>query len=468
MDFQKRMVTAALIVATFLSAIEVTIISAAVPAIVSKLGGFELMSWVYAVYLLSSAVTTPIFGKLSDLYGRKGVFVFGAALFVVGSVLCGMSQTMEQLIAFRTIQGLGAGAVIPVTFTIVGDIFSFEQRAKMQGLFSSVWAVAGIVGPLVGGLFVDYLSWHWIFYINVPFGVLSILMVWIYLKENIEKKKRSIDYGGAVTFAVGMTALLYALLTGGNEYAWDSAVIVGLLIVALAFLAAFVLIQLRHPEPMVPLKLFKNRDLTVSNAASFTTSGILIGLNAYLPMWIQGVLLLGASYSGLALTPMSLGWPIAAMLSGRWMIRFGTRTTALLGLIVVTAGTTALTFIGIATPNWVIIAIMFVTGFGFGLCTTVFTVVVQSSVDWSLRGAATSTNTFLRTLGQTIGIAVLGTLFNHQLGSFAGAKDHIPPDVLAGAIHTIFVSAAVLAVVSFFLTLRLPQRKGGEGMSSAS
>ncbi|WP_199614207.1 MDR family MFS transporter [Paenibacillus alkalitolerans] len=465
MEKRKSMVTMALLIATFLSAIEVTIVSTAMPAIVDKLGGFELMSWVFAVYLLTSAIMTPIFGKLSDLFGRKIVFIVGTSLFVAGSVLCGFSQNMHQLIAFRALQGLGAGAVIPVTFTIIGDLFTFEQRAKVQGMLSSVWGIAGIFGPLVGGFFTDYLSWHWIFFINVPFGIVSIFIISVYFKENLEKKRRRIDYGGAITFAVGMTALLYVLLTGGHELPWSSPIILGFAGVAFLFLAVFVLIQMRHPEPMVPLKLFRIPDLAVSNTVSFTTSGILIGLTAYLPMWIQGVLLLGASSSGLTLTPMSIGWPLGAIVSGRIMTRIGTRTTSLIGLLFVCIGAAALSTIGMSTPNLALVFIMFTVGLGFGLSITVITVIVQSSVDWNMRGAATSANTFLRTLGQTLGIAFLGTLLNHRLGT-STANEAVPPDVLASGLHAVFVSLAVLAVISFAAAFRIPNRKAGGNLVS--
>lgn len=198
MNSYQRKITAALLIATFLSAVEATIISTAMPAIVKKLGGIELISWVFAVYLLTSAVATPIFGKLADLFGRKKVFMFGTSLFLLGSMLCGLSQNMAHLIVYRAIQGIGAGAVVPITFTIIGDIFTFGQRAKVQGLFSSIWGIAGIFGPLFGGFFVDYLSWHWIFFINIPFGLISMMIIGKNLNEKMEKRERKIDYGGAL------------------------------------------------------------------------------------------------------------------------------------------------------------------------------------------------------------------------------------------------------------------------------
>ncbi|GAB2670108.1 MDR family MFS transporter [Paenibacillus thermoaerophilus] len=453
MNAVQKKISTALLIATFLAAIEVTIVSTAMPVIIDDLGGVELISWVFAIYLLTSAVTTPIFGKLSDLFGRKIVYIMGVTLFLAGSVLCGLSQTMGQLIAFRGIQGLGAGAINPVTFTIIADAFNFEQRAKVQGLISSMWGIAGIFGPVVGGFFVDYWSWHWIFFINLPFGIVSMWMIGKYFAETLDKKKRRIDYGGAVTFMLGTGALLYALLTGGNELAWNSAAIFALFGIAAVLLTAFFIIQVRHPEPMIPLSLFKKADVAVSNAGGFLTSAILIGLTVYLPLWIQDVLKLGATSSGLTLIPISLGWPIGAMLSGRMMLRYGTRAAAVLGGLWIALGAISLAWIDPSTPTWVLVLIMFLTGLGFGLTTTTFTVVIQSSVEIHMRGAAGSANTFLRALGQTLGVAVLGTVLNQYVAGGAESAER-----LADGLHAVFVISAVIAVASWIVTLRIPQR----------
>ncbi|RNB87978.1 DHA2 family efflux MFS transporter permease subunit [Brevibacillus nitrificans] len=459
MTAYQRKITIALMIATFLSAIEVTIVSTAMPTIVNKLGGLELISWVYAVYLLTSAVTTPIFGKIADLFGRKKVFLFGCSLFLIGSMLCGLSQSMEQLILFRAIQGIGAGAVVPITFTIIGDIFTFEERARVQGLFASIWGVAGIFGPLVGGFFVDYVSWHWIFYINIPFGLLSIWLISKNLHEKLEKRARKIDYGGAITFTIGTTALLYALLTGGNEYDWNSPTMYLLLIVTVVFLVSFFAIQRRHPEPMIPIKLFHIREVSLPNLISFLASAILIGVTAYLPLWIQGVLKEGAIFSGMILMPMSIGWPIGATVGSRLLVRYGAKPISLLGIFLIVIGTFCLTLITMATPPWMILGMVFILGLGFGFSITIFTIVVQSAVDWSLRGVATSSNSFLRTLGQTLGVAVLGTFLNHQIGSHADSNAQVPPEILAAGIHLNFIIVAVLAVVCLAITFWLPKKR---------
>ncbi|MFA9560596.1 MDR family MFS transporter [Evansella sp. AB-rgal1] len=447
MDRYQRNITIALLIATFLAAIEVTVISTAMPVITRDLGGLDLISWVYAIYLLTYAVMTPIFGKLADLFGRKKIFITGASLFLLGSILCGFSQSMEQLIFYRAIQGVGAGALLPMSFTIVGDVFKYEQRAKVQAIIGSIWGIAGIFGPLVGGFFVDFLTWHWIFFINIPFGLVAMFLIGKFLKENIEKQKRSIDYGGAVTFIIGMGALLYALLSIENEGSLSTTMLFGLFGIALVFLSVFVIIQLKVREPMVPFHLFKNRHLLIANVSGLILGAILIGLTAFMPLWVQGVLLLAATSSGLTLIPMSIGWPLGSFLSGRFILGLGTKVISLTGVILIAMGTFTLTFITSSTPNVLLIIIMFFIGLGFGLAMTIFTVIVQSSVDWSNRGTASSSNAFLRTLGQTLGIAVLGMVLNQHIGGHTNNGTNVAPEILAGGLHSIFVILAILGLI---------------------
>lgn len=482
----RRNVTIAVMVATFLTAMDSTVVSTAMPTILSDLGGINAMSWVFAVYLLTTAVTVPIWGKLADLFGRKSVFAIGTALFLVGSMTSGMAQTMDQLIWFRAFQGIGAGAVFPITLTIIGDIYSFEQRARMQGLFSAVWGISGILGPLIGGFFVDWLTWRWIFYINIPIGLASIVLVWMFLHEQFERKQKYIDYWGAVSFTVGMTAFLYALLSGGPAHPWGSAGMLSLFGLAAVALVAFVVIQVRSPEPMVPLKLFRNRVIALSNLATFLTSAILIGLTAYLPDWIQGILGHNATTAGLTLAPLSIGWPLGATLGGRLMLKIGSKLTSIIGTFSLTAGSIWLALVNANSPQWMMGVIMVIVGFGFGFSTTAFTVVVQSSVDWNMRGAATATLQFLRNLSQTVGIAVFGTLFNHSMQHYTAAHfpalskhprdmsallnptnaKQIPPPLrqalrltLASGLHNVFVVMVAVAVGGFLVTLWLPSYK---------
>lgn len=449
-----RKVTFALLIATFLSAIEVTIVSTAMPVIGKELGGIHLISWVYAAYLLTSAVTAPIYGKMADLFGRKKIFLLSISLFLLGSILCGISRSMPQLITFRLIQGIGAGGLLPLSQTIIGDLYPFEQRAKVQGLISSIWGISGLIGPLLGGFFVQYLSWQWIFFINLPFGFLALAMIKKFLHHEGGYRKRHIDYAGALTFMLGMGTLLFVLLAGGNTLAWGSALGIASLFVAALSLTLFILIQLKHPEPLVPLKLFRKREIVVSHGSGFLGSAVLIGLNAYLPLWIQGVLHLQATASGLTLTPISLSWLVGAFLTGQFLPKLGTRSIAIIGVICIAGGTILLNTITLSTPFWALVGMMALIGLGFGCSFTVYTVVIQSAVETSQRGAATSSHTFLRVLGQTLGIALLGAVFNGVVGN---NLDNLPGDVLAEGIYVIFSVLAGIALLNLVVTLFIPK-----------
>lgn len=481
------MVTAAMMVAILLVAIDVTVVSTAMPTIVSDLSGINLLSWVFAIYTLTTSVTTPIYGKLADLYGRKTIFSIGVVLFLLGSILSGASQTMMQLIWFRALQGIGAGAVMPITFTIIGDLFSGEERAKMQGLFSSVWGIAGILGPLVGGFFVDYGSWRWIFYINVPIGIISLVLVWFNLHESFERRSHKVDFLGAALFTVSISSLLYALLNGGKpNFAWTSVNILGLFAITVVGLILFVVVELKAKEPMLPLTLFKMRIIAVSNVASFLASAVLIASNVYLPMWIQSILGHSATSSGLTLMPMSIGWPIAATIGGRLMYKVGSKSISVLGGILIVAGCVWLSFVGLHTPYWYLVVIMVVIGLGMGFSMTPFTVLIQASVPWRLRGSATASNTFMRSLGQTMGVAIYGTWFNnavtqHVKTQFASGQppknfsklltpgaaiDHVPKEVLTAvhtvlsqSLHTVFVVVMATSVITLLSILFLPLHK---------
>jgi len=493
-EINRELVFIGLMISTFLTAIEGTIVSTAMPKIASDLQGIELMNWVFSIYLLLSAITVPIFGKLSDLFGRKVIFVWGTLIFLLGSTLCGFSQNMGQLILFRAIQGIGAGAINPVTMTIIGDIYPPAQRAKMLGFIGTVWSVSGIIGPLVGGFFVDHLSWHWIFFINVPFGLISLIMILSYLRERIEKSKKSIDYWGALTFSVGMVAFLYALQRAGDEQNWTSPPVFLLFGVFVIFISLFIWIETKVNEPMLPLNLFRIKIINVANAIGFLTFWVLIGLSAYIPMWIQGVLGRGATASGFMLAPMSVTWTVGSFLCGRLMVKRSPRTIALLGLSCLFISTVWLALLGGTSSAHYFYAISAIQGIGFGLVTTLCTVSVQSSVDWSLRGVATASNIFFRSLGQTMGIAVLGTIFNARVSALLREKEgadvhidqlnqlinseqvgHMSPEtvsllrtVLVEGIHFLFIILIAIVLTAFVLHLLLPKKAGGEKVGSAS
>ena len=356
---------------------------------------------------------------------------------------------------------------MPITFTIIGDLYPGEQRAKMQGVFSSVWGVAGLLGPLVGGFFVDQVSWRWIFYINLPIGLISLILIWMYFHENLEKRaNHKIDYLGALTFTVGISSLLYALLNAGEgqKYDWSSGTILLLFAVAIIFLALFIFIETKVEEPMLPPSLFKIPVILVSNLVAFLASAVVIGVNVYLPMWIQTILGHSATSSGLTLMPMSIAWPLGATLAGRYMYKIGSKRTAIFGTVLITLGVTWLMAVELDSPYWYLVGIMIVIGLGMGYATTPTTVLVQSAVGWKMRGAATASNTFTRSVGQTIGIAVFGTIFNsmvisHGFTQSDGPVSSASKEVFANGMHQVFVLMFFIGIAVFITSLFLPSHK---------
>lgn len=482
MPTNRTVVTIAIMLATFLAALDVTIVGTAMPTIIGRLGGMPLFPWVFSIYLLTSSVTTPIDGKLADLYGRRVVFAWGATIFLLGSALCGLAQNMEQLIIFRGVQGLGAGAVLPVTITIIGDIFTLEQRARMQGLFSSVWGVSAIIGPALGGLIVDYLDWRWIFYLNLPLGVVSILMLLLFLKEEKRRTRPRLDYLGAATLTLGVGALLLALLQGGTSLPWLSPPILGLFALALASIAAFIWVERRAPEPMLPLDLFNDRTIAVAVVGNFLAGAVMIGASSYVPLFVQGVLGGTAIDAGAALAPMSIGWPIGSIVCGRLLLRAGYKRMAALGMAFQVAAAVVLLTLQPASTRPFVSAVSFVMGLGLGFCTTAFIVFVQAAVEWGRRGVATAAVQFMRTLGSTVGVAATGTVLNALLATRAPAAGNagftttvnrlmdplqrhlIPPEqlgplraALAGALHGTFWLILALALAGLLSVFLLPE-----------
>ncbi|WML56951.1 MDR family MFS transporter [Neobacillus sp. PS2-9] len=481
---KKPLVLASVMLAMFMGAIEATIVSTAMPAIVADLGGFTLYSWVFSAYLLMNSITVLIYGKLSDLFGRKPILTFGIIIFLLGSILCGFATSMKTLIIFRLIQGFGAGAVMPIATTIVGDIYTAEERAKIQGYLSSVWGISAITGPAVGGLLVQYVSWHYVFWINIPLGILSLIGLWMYLHENVEKKKHDIDYIGAVLLTVTISSLMFVLVEAGSHWAWGSWQIVSLLVLSVLALIAFVFQESRAIEPVMPFSIWKERSIFIANITSLTTGIMLIGISSFLPTFVQGVMEQTPIVAGFTLTTMSIGWPIASTLAGRMLISIGYRKTSIIGGVFLILGSFVfITMSSSSGPIWAAVGSFFV-GVGMGLTSTAFIVSIQSTVSWQQRGIATAANMFMRNLGNTIGAALLGGILNNRLNAYFSQKDpslsvddtnillkvseredlaggvrRILQDGLTLSLHTVYYVVFTFAIISLVLIFFIPKKK---------
>ena len=475
----------AVMLSTALVALDATIIATAVPSIVGDLGGFSQFPWLFSIYLLTQAVTVPIYGKLADIVGRRPVLYFGIGVFLLGSVFCGVAWSMPVLIIARAVQGIGAGAVLPTTITIVGDLYSVEERARVQGYVASVWGAAAILGPTLGGLFSEYVDWRWIFFVNLPIGAVAVWMLARSLHENVERRRHQIDVAGALLLTVGFSLLILGLLEGGIAWDWSSPVSFAVFAVGLVSVVAFVLVERRAPEPVLPLWVFSRRVLLGGNLASIVIGVVLIGLTSYVPTYVQGVLGTGALVAGFALAAMTVGWPIAASLSGRLYLRIGFRSTALIGAVIALGGGVLVALLGISSPVVAVAGACFVVGIGLGFASVPTIVAGQSVVDWTRRGVVTGTNMFCRNLGSAVGVAVFGAVVNHTLASrFADAPPavarHLPAaasaervvldaqhgrgavgtyvhQALFDAAHNVFVVGAGVAVAGVLVLLLMPR-----------
>jgi EmrB/QacA subfamily drug resistance transporter len=481
-------VTIGVMLATFLAALDQTVVSTAMPTIVGSLGGLGVYTWVFSAYLLTSTTTVPVYGRLADMHGRKPIFTVGAILFLGGSALCGAANSMEQLIVFRAIQGLGAGAVLPISLTVVGDIYSVQRRAQIQGIFSAVWGLAAVLGPLAGGFIVDKISWRWIFYINIPFGVLSILLYFFFLHETVARRRHSIDYFGAAILTATVSVFLIGLLEIGQSGQLPVPWWV-ILVLAVALLAIFLWVERRVAEPLLPLTLFTNRVVAVSNSANFVIGMILIGLSSFIPPFVQGVMGGTAVNAGIVLMPMSISWPVGSTIGGRLILRYGYRPTVLAGTALIVVGILPLVTVDVATSQLFIMAAMAVLGLGMGFGATSFIVAVQSAVGWGERGIATASVQFFRTIGGAIGVAAMGAVLNAGIGQGLPAVERLHPGalgsggvsgasiimepaarallpadtmeamriLLSSSLHTVYVAMAVVAVVGFLISLNFPR-----------
>ena len=452
----------AMMLSVGLVAIDATILATAVPAVVEDLGGFSQFPWLFSVYLLAQAVSVPIYGKLADVLGRKPVMMLGIGLFLTGSLLCGLAWGMVPLIVFRAVQGLGAGAVQPMSMTIVGDIYSMAERAKVQGYIASVWATASLVGPTLGGVFSDYLSWRWIFFVNLPLGLIAAWLIQRDFHEKVERQRHSLDVRGAVLLSVGGLLLLLGLLEGGQRWAWDSAASIGIFAAAVALLVGFVVVETRAEEPVLPLWVFRRRVLNSANAGSLLVGLVMLGLSSYVPIFAQGVLGTGAVVAGLALAAMTIGWPLAASNAGRLFLTVGFRATTVAGAVFAVSGGLLLLTVDGSSPVWWLAVPNFVMGIGFGLVVSPGVIASQSSVGWRERGVVTAANMFGRNVGSALGVAIFGAIANGVVRARTGGTptdlEHLPADVLEPAVHAVFVAATAIAVLLLVATVFMPKR----------
>ena len=404
-------VTIAVFVATFMTAIEGTIVTTAMPTIVGSLHGIEIMNWVFSIYLLTNAMFTPIYGKLADKIGRRSIFIFGTLVFIIGSAMCGFSNTMLTLIISRAIQGIGAGAMMPVALTILADMYSAEKRAKMLGLNSTAWGIASVVGPLTGGVIVDTIGWHWIFFINVPIGLVLIGLVSYYLvEEKQEKNNKKMDIQGSLFL---MTMLLTLLLAFQflSESGFDLKVI-GMLGATILSIFLFIRAEKNAEDPVISLELFSSRIFIVVNLVAALISGFLMAVEVYIPMWMQGVLGYKAGLGGLVLAPLSILWVYGSSLVGRWMVQHSMKTVLLRTLGIALIGGVSLLVIPMKMPFIVFLVISGITGIGVGGTIVATTVQAQNSVEMDQLGVATSFNTLSKTIGQTVMVSVFGLILN--------------------------------------------------------
>lgn len=404
-----------LMLAMGLAAMDGTIVATAIPSIVHDLGGFSLFPWVFSVYLLVQAALIPIYGKLADVYGRKPMLMIGSIIFLLGSMLSGLSWNMVALIVFRGVQGIGAAAIIPIATTVVGDLFSLQERAKMQGYLSSVWGVSAVVGPAIGGFLVQYASWHWVFYINVPIGIAALLVIGYLFHEKVTPRRHVIDYWGSILLMTSMGALILGLLEGGVDWAWASWQSAATLGGGLLLVLILILVESRAQEPIVPLWVFGRRVLAIANVSSLIVGILSMGLSSFLPTYVQGVLRQSPLIAGFSLATMSIGWPVASAFSGKLYLRIGFRNTGLIGAVLVALAGWGFSLLGMHSSVIVVAILSLVMGAGLGLLSTSMVVAIQSIVGWNRRGVVTGSNMFSRMLGSTLGVAVFGSLVNATL-----------------------------------------------------
>jgi EmrB/QacA subfamily drug resistance transporter len=470
-------VTGAIMLSLFLASMESTVVATGMPTIVSQLGGLEYYSWVFSAYMLTSTTTVPLYGKLSDLYGRRPVYAAAMALFLIGSVLCGLAQSMVQLIAARAVQGVGAGGLLPLAFIMIGDMFSLEQRARMQGLFSGVWGLSSVVGPLLGGFLVDRVSWHWIFYINLVPGLLAGLLVWqAWVDPPREGTARpAVDYAGSALLTAGVVVLLLGLFELGTPISWVLLAAAGLSFALLGW------VERRAADPVLPLALFRDRLFVVACAHGVLAGWAMFGSTAYVPLFVQAVLGTSATAAGATLTPLLIAWVVASIIGSRLLLTMGYRTLAVVGMVLLTIGAFLMSQINTGSSQWSLAIGLALMGTGMGLSIPAFLIAVQSTVSRRSLGTATSTLQFSRSIGGVFGVSIMGVMLSARLAENLRAVGLDPAAVsinslldplaqaaastaldttlrtaLAGAIQGVFVLAFIAAGLGLIATALAP------------
>ena len=480
------LVTIGIMLSLFLASMESTVVATAMPTIVGQLGGLEHYAWVFSAYMLASTTTVPLYGKLSDLYGRRKLYVFAMALFLTGSILCGQTNSMTQLIFARALQGLGAGGVMPMAFILIGEMFTLEQRAKMQGFFSGVWGVSSIVGPLLGGFIVDKLSWHWVFYINVVPGLLGAALVAFAWQDQVHSHARpAVDYAGAALLSASVVALLLGLFNVGTSTSWI------LIVSAIVLFILLLWVESRAADPILPIPLFRERLFATSIAHGVLAGWAMFGSVSFIPLFVQAVLGTSATEAGITITPMLLGWVTASIIGTRLLLTIGYRKLAISGTTLLVLGAFLMSRVDVNTSRILLMVFVSLMGIGMGLSIPSFLIAVQTTVERRQLGVATSTIQFSRSIGGTLGVSVMGAalsarlasnlaasgldpeLVSHLLDPLPGAETVINEGArvaVADAISLVFIIAFIaagLALVSTFFTPRteLRERTAGEPVS---
>jgi EmrB/QacA subfamily drug resistance transporter len=484
-------ITIGVMTGSFIAALEGTVVSTAMPTVVASLGGIERFSWVFSGYMLTSTVTVPLWGKLSDLYGRRRLYQAGVLLFLVGSVLSGLATTMTQLIVFRTVQGLGAGALIPLGMTIVGEIYSLEERARMQGYFSGVWGLASIVGPVVGGYITEYLSWRWVFFINVPFGLAAAAIIGFALVERARTVKPTIDYAGAITLMVALSLALLGLVEAGSDLGPTHPLTISALVGAVVLGALFLRIERRALEPIVPLDLFRDKMFGAASLSGFLIGVAMFGAIAFIPLYVQGVTGASATEAGSVLSPLLLSWVTMSIVGGRLLGHVGVRSIVLAGISLVGLGFAALGLFDLSAHRGWLMFDMAVLGSGMGLAMLTLLIGVQATAPKGKLGIATSFQMFTRSIGGAVGVAIMGAVLSYTLGAKLDAlstttvdgavakatadpnamldpelRASVPPGILASmqdalgdGLRNAFGLGTIAVLLAFVAAIRLPREK---------